>query len=508
MKAPSSSNPPKTPLLSKSRFLAGLQCPLRLWHACFNRELAAEISPAQQAIFDVGHAVGELATRRYPGGVFIQENHLHHEEAVRSTLTAMEDPTVKSIYEAAFIYDGVRVRVDILERTDLGGWNLVEVKSSTSVKEIHLPDIAIQYYVLVGSGMNLGKAFLLHINPRYVYEGDRLDPEGFFSSADVTDEVRLAQKEIAARLFELKKTLNAPESPRIQPSRHCSDPYPCEFWEYCTRHMPEHWVLELSGITQKKLGDLTGENILEIKDIPGTFPLTELQKRIKACVVNDQAFMSKKIYDVLKNVEYPVHFLDFETVSPAVPRYSGTRPYQTVPFQWSDHILVENGTLAHKEYLCNDDTDPREEFALTLLDTLGDRGTIFIYTTYEIRIIKALAEYLPQHRNALLNSIGRCEDLCAIIKKYFYHPRFHGSFSLKSVLPALVPEMDYGTLAIQEGTLAAFEYLRMIAPSTEIEEKQRIRKELLKYCSHDTLAMVKIRNTLIERSPNDPGYIR
>jgi hypothetical protein len=492
-------------MLSKSRFLAGLQCPLRLWHACFNRDFAAEISPAQQAIFDAGHAVGELATRRYPGGVLIQEDHLHHEKAVQTTIKAMQDPTVKSIYEAAFIYDGVRVRVDILEWAEDGGWNLVEVKSSTSVKEIHLPDIAIQYYVLDGSGPDLNKTFLLHINSRYVYDGDRLDPEGFFSSSDVTDEVLSRQGEIRARISELKQMLNAADSPRIQPSRHCSDPYTCEFWEHCTRHMPEHWVLELSGITQKKLDDLTAMNIVEIQDIPGTYPLTELQERIKACVANDEAFMSKKICGELKNVEYPAHFLDFETVSPAIPLYAGTRPYQTVPFQWSDHILAENGTLAHKQYLCTDDKDPREEFALTLLDTLGARGSIFIYTTYELRIIKALAEYLPQRRNALLNILDRCKDLCALIKKYFYHPRFHGSFSLKSVLPALVPDMEYKTLAIQEGTQAAFEYLRMIASSTETEEKEKIKKELLNYCGHDTLAMVKIRNTLIERSSNDPG---
>ena len=495
-------------MLSKSRFLAGLQCPLRLWHACFHRDLAAEISPAQGAIFHVGHAVGEFATRRYPGGLLIREDHLHHEEAVQTTTTAMKDPTVKSIYEAAFIYNGVRVRVDILERTDTGGWNLVEVKSATSVKEIHLPDVAIQYYVLEGSGLKLDSAFLLHIDAEYVYDGTKLDPDGFFSSSDVTDQVRRRQDEVAARLSELKKMLNAAEPPRIQPSRHCHAPYLCEFWDHCTRHMPPHPILELPGIRQEKIDDLTGMNLLEIKDIPETYPLTELQKRIRRCVVTDRVFMSGKIYNELKNVEYPIHFLDFETVGPAMPLYAGTRPYQTVPFQWSDHRLFENGTLEHREYLCGDSRDPREEFAQTLLDALGDRGTIFIYTTYEIRIINALAEYLPQHRTALLNLTDRCKDLCALIKEHYYHPRFHGSFSLKSVLPALVPDMDYDRLAIQEGTLAAFEYLRMIAPSTESEEKQRIERNLLDYCGHDTLAMVKIRNTLMEGGPHDPGYIR
>ena len=236
-----------------------------------------------------------------------------------------------------------------------------------------------------------------------------------------------------------------------------------------------------------------------IIDIPDSYPLTALQERIRKCVINNEEFISKDIEEELKTVEYPVHFLDFETIGPAIPRYAGTRPYQTIPFQWSDHILAENGTLEHKEYLCNDDKDPREEFVDTLLATLGKNGTIFIYTTYEKGIIEDLAEFFPQLRNDLLLIIDRFKDLCAIIKKNFYHPEFHGSFSLKSVLPAVVPGMDHGNLAIQEGNQASLEYLRMIDPSISLEEKERIKKELLVYCGYDTLAMVEIRDELLKR---------
>ena len=203
-------------------------------------------------------------------------------------------------------------------------------------------------------------------------------------------------------------------------------------------------------------------------------------------------------FDV-RSLEYPVHFLDFETASPAIPRYPGTRPYQAIPFQWSDHILTENGILEHKRYLCNDDKDPREEFVDTLLASLDKKGTIFIYTTYEKVIIEDLAEYFPQLRMDLLLIINRFKDLCEIIKRHFYHPEFHGSFSLKSVLPAIVPDMNYKGLAIQEGGQASFEYLQMIDPSISIEEKERIKKGLLEYCGYDTLAMVKIRDELIKR---------
>ncbi len=489
----------KIPKLSKSRFLSGLQCYLSLWHSCYNRDLATDVSPVQQAIFDTGNKVGELATRLYSGGVLIKERYFEHEKAVQKTLEAIKNPSIKSIYEAAFIYDDIRIRVDILERADDGKWNLIEVKSSASVKEIHLPDVAIQYYVLQGSGLDINRAYLLHIYNQYIYDGNNLNLEGFFSSSDVTDEALSLQNEISQNINELKAMLNAPAPPVIKPSRHCKSPYSCNFLDYCTRNIPEHWLLELSGISQKKLDELETLGIEGIKDIPGSYPLTMLQERIRNCVVNNKEFISKDIEDELKNVEYPVHFLDFETVSPAIPCYAGTRPYQTIPFQWSDHILTGNGILEHKEYLCSDDKDPREEFANTLLATLEKTGTIFIYTTYEKRIIENLAEYLSQLRSNLLLIIDRFKDLCAIIKKHFYHPKFHGSFSLKSVLPAIVPDMDYGNLAIQEGNQASLEYLRMLDLSVSSEEKETIKKELLIYCGYDTLALVKIRDELIKR---------
>jgi hypothetical protein len=489
----------KTPMLSKSRFLAGEQCQLRLWYQCFNPELATEISPFQQAIFDTGHEVGELATQLYPEGILIREDHLHHKEAVQTTLKAMQNPNVKSIYEAAFIYDDVRIRVDILERLDNGQWNLIEVKSSTSVKDVHLPDVAIQHYVLQGSGLDINRAFLLLINNQYVYDGNNIDIENLLSSFDVTGESFSLQNEISLRIAGHKEMLRAADAPLIQPSRHCNNPYSCDFWDYCTRDMPEHWVLNLHGISQNKLDELTGMNIQDIRVIPDSFRLTELQERIKRCAINNNEFISKNLKKQLMDVEYPIHFLDFETINPAIPRYAGTRPYQVIPFQWSDHILYEDGSIEHKEYLCDDEKDPRQDFVFTLLDALGKQGTIFTYATYEKRIITSLAERFPQFRNDLLVIPNRFKDLCAIIRNNFYHPGFQSSFSLKSVLPNIVPDMDYEELAIQEGSQASLEFLRMMDPSTTPEEKDRIKKDLLNYCRYDTLAMVKIRAELIKR---------
>jgi hypothetical protein len=239
--------------------------------------------------------------------------------------------------------------------------------------------------------------------------------------------------------------------------------------------------------------------IEDIRNIPQDFHLTELQNRIRLCVVNREEYVSPELDEELTEVEYPIHFLDFETVSPPIPLYPHTRPYQAIPFQWSDHILSEGGDLAHFSYLCQEDADPREDFAVSLLETLGESGTVFTYSNYERRIVTELAEYLPQRSGQLLATLDRFKDLQALIKRHFYNASFHGSFSLKSVLPALVPGMSYDDLFIQEGTHASFQYLQMLNPNTPSEEREKIEEALLAYCSHDTLAMVKIREALLRR---------
>jgi hypothetical protein len=487
------------PMLSKSKYVAGLQCPLRLWHQCYNPHLASPVSPAKQALFDMGHEVGRLATLLYPEGILIESDPLRHEQAIDETIRAMEDPMVKAIFEASFSYDGVRVKVDILERARGGKWNLVEVKSSTQVKNEYLPDVGVQYRVLRGTGLEIGRVTLLHLNNQYVYDGQELDLEQLFTPSELTPEAIVCQPEIEERLFEFKSMLGRLHPPKITPSRNCFNPYECEFLDHCRLGLPEHWVIELAGIGRNRLDELTAIDVQDIRDVPESFPLTEIQERIKRCVKYNQEYVSGDLRDELEAVEYPVHFLDFETLGLAIPRYLGTRPYQSVPFQWSDHVLHEDGRVEHLEYLCEEDKDPREEFARTLLDVLGPKGSIVTYTTYEEGIIKGLAEEFPQYRDQLLATLDRVKDLYAIIRKNYYHPEFHGSFSLKAVVPALLPEMDYANLIVQEGQQAGLEYLRMIDLSTPVHEREKIREALLAYCGQDTLVMIKIREKLSNR---------
>lgn len=487
------------PILSKSRFLAGLQCPLRLWYQCYNRELAVPVSPMQQALFDSGNEIGRIATERYPSGILIEADHLHHEEAVQSTLDAMNDSQVGAIFEAAFLENGIRVRVDILERVSENRWNLIEVKSSTGVKEEHRTDVAVQYHVLQAAGLGIDRVYLMHINREYVFDGGDLDLGEFLMLEDLTNDAVELQRFVLENLSALKHMLSADIQPIVQPSRRCHQPHTCEFWEHCIRDAPENWIFELSGIRQEQFADLTTKGVVTIDNIPKFYPLTAIQQRIRDCVIESREYIDPSLRDVLTNIRFPIHFIDFETIMPAIPGYAGTRPYQTIPFQWSDHTQYLDGKMEHSEFLCEDNIDPREGFTKTLLEVLGEEGTIFIYTTYEKRIIGDLAEHFPKYAAQLNRLHGRFVDLCALLKTYYYNPVFRGSFSLKYVLPALVPEMSYQDLVIQEGGMASLEYQRMIDTKTPDAEKKEIRKNLIAYCSRDTLAMLRIREVLMDK---------
>jgi hypothetical protein len=490
----------KKPMLSKSRFIAGLQCPLRLWYQCYHPRLATKPPPSQQALFDTGHEVGRLATSLYTNGIHIQEDYRHHAKAEKSTRNAMSNKNVAAIYEAAFTYDRIRIRVDILERKDVTAWNLIEVKSSTSVKEVYKPDLGIQYYILKGLGMEISSAGILHINNAYIYDGNRLDLNQLFYFSDLTEETVNLQEAIVSQIKKLHNILSWETPPNIPPSKHCMTPYPCEFWEHCTSDVPEYWVMDLSGMTQDKFEQLVELGVEEISEIPDEFPLSALQERIKNCVADGQEFMAPELEDELMDIQYPVHFLDFETFAWAIPRYPDTRPYQPIPFQWSNHILYQDGRVEHREYLCVEDKDPCEEFTESLLETLGTGGTIFVYANYEKRIVNQLADQFPDIRDQLLDFINRFKDLHTLLWKHYYHPEFYGSFSLKAVLPVLVSSMNHGNLNIQEGSMASIEYLRMVDPATPPDEKEKIKHDLLTYCGYDTLGMVKIRDELLKRS--------
>jgi predicted RecB family nuclease len=493
------------PRLSKSKYIAGLQCLKRLYLAVHRPQLATPADPATQAILDMGHEVGAVARRRFPGGVLVEAGYRQREAALARTAELLADPTVPAIFEAAFLHDGVLVRADVLERRpspghESGRWRLIEVKSSTKIKDVHLDDLAIQSHVLLEAGLELDAVCLMHVHTGYEYHDGDLDLDRLFLLHDVTESVREKRAQVGQRLALMKQTLAQPEPPPIEPGSRCQTPYECPFWAHCTAHKPPRWIHRLPG-SKQQVEKWAEQGITLIDDVPDEALLSLVQRRMKRNV----EWISPMLVKELQSVTYPVHHLDFETVMLPVPRFSSTRPYQAIPVQWSDHIEQESGELAHHEYLHDSATEPRRRWADALIESLGERGTICVYSAYERAVLEQLAEAFPEYRSAIARMIKRLWDLFPIIRDHYYHPAFQGSYSIKSVLPAVVPSLGYADLSIRDGGQAASEFYRMIFVETDWVERATIKEALLRYCERDTLAMVELRRALKQKATTHNG---
>jgi hypothetical protein len=486
--------------LSKSRYLSGLQCHKRLYLEIHAPALATKPDSAVQAILDMGTDVGELARRRFPGGRLVTAGYRQSQEALDQTVELLQDPTASAIFEGAFQFNQVFIRVDVLERAgtnELGQptWRLVEVKSSTKVKASHVDDLTIQSYVLQGVGLELAGICLMHVNRQYVFDGRELDLTQLFTLRSLDEMVRPRLPEVPARLTAMHAMLAEMSAPAVAPDEHCRSPYECPFWAHCTEEKPARWIYHLPGSSKTSI-ILRRLGVEIIDDIPDHVNLLPVQRRVK----ENREWIGAKLGAALTDIQYPVHHLDFETFMPAVPKFSETRPYQVIPTQWSNHIEQRDGTLSHAEFLCWDGRDPREELTVRLLESLGREGSICVYSSYERSILERLAEDFPSLKKDLKAVIAILWDLHLVIRDHYYHPGFGGSYSIKAVLPAVVPTLNYEDLVIRDGGTAACEYHRMVFAVSDWIEKAEIQEALLRYCERDTLAMVELRKELKNRT--------
>lgn len=477
--------------LSKSKFLSGLQCHKRLYLELHQPELADEPDAQTEAAFELGQEIGQLARRRFPGGVLVSQDHAHLAEAVKETASLVKNPAVPAIFEATFVHDGVLVRVDILKRAGQDQWRLIEVKAAMEVKAHYHDDVALQAHVLTGAGVRLAGSSVLHVNREYVYLGGDLDLQGLFAETSVTREVSERLPAVPDHLAEMQAMLSAGAAPTVEPDGHCRTPYTCPFWTHCIKAKPERWIFSLPRIGTT-FEVLRQRGIESIDDIPDDVPLSALQQRVK----NNVEWVHQDLKQALATIRYPVHHLDFETFTPAIPRYPGTRPYQRLPIQWSVHREEATGVVRHHAYLCVDPKDPREDFAISLLEALGQEGSLCVYSSFEKTVLTDLAAAYPALRRDLERLIARLWDLLPLLQAHYYHPACLGSYSLKNVLPAVVPSLAYDDLEIQNGGQAEQAYAHMLFVAADPQEKARIRQALLRYCERDTLALVELRQAL------------
>ncbi|MDD2899816.1 MAG: DUF2779 domain-containing protein [Desulfuromonadaceae bacterium] len=474
--------------LSKSRYIRGLQCHKSLWLYTHDRDLQ-EVSKSATASFQQGDEVGAIARNIFPKGKFIAFDNMSFEEQISETQKALKKEKV--IYEAAFSYGGVFVKADILRKVG-GSWELYEVKACNSRKDVHLDDIAIQHYVITGSGVPISKAFLTHLNKEYTRDGE-LDVQALFTSEDVTDEIKAKQEAIKAEIGRQQKML-AGKEPIIDIGPHCTNPYNCDFAGHCWKNVPDNSIFDLTGNGVKKW-PLYKDGILKMEDIPlGKLKGLQLQQ-VKTYLGKKTVVDPTGLKTFLKELWYPLYYLDFETFLAAVPPYDGLKPYQQIPFQYSLHSQKRaGGKLTHKEFLANPNCDPREELLDSLLDEIPSNACVLVYfQPFELGRLKELAQQFPKKAKQINAIISNVRDLLVPFKgRALYSWKQQGSHSIKNVLPAFVKNMSYEGLEIGDGGEAIEAYQKMCAVADDPKALGKIRQDLLEYCGQDTLAMVRL----------------
>ena len=480
-------------LLSKSSFLKGIQCDKHLYLYKYNKNLLDPLTEMQEAIFARGTDVGQLAQKLFPGGIDATPKSLRKfDESAELTKKLLQKDN-QVIYEATFIYDQVLAVADIVvkENDEL---SIYEVKSSTSVNEVHINDAAVQYWIIKNLGYKIKDISIVYINNQYLRE-DELELEKLFNVESVFEFVKQKESFVNEEVKRQKNILARQSVPKVDIGMHCTDPYPCGFIGHCWQHVPENSIFDISGMHLRRKFELYDQGLVKVKDIPADFGLNKNQQLQVSGILKNTTIIDKEAIEVfLDTLNYPMYFVDFESFQPPVPLYDNSKPYQQIPVQYSLHIKEsKDSELRHFEFLADPHSDPRIPFIKNLIEALGKEGNIIVYNkSFEVTRLKEIASVFPEYEEDINSIIGRVKDLMLPFqKKYYYTPEMQGSYSIKYVLPALVPEMSYDNMEIADGGTASLAYESLLTMDDFIKIDE-IKKQLLEYCKLDTLAMVKI----------------
>jgi hypothetical protein len=487
-------------VLTKSLFLRFVQCPKALWLAKYKKELIPEVDAVSQRTFDSGYEVEDYARQLFPKGALVEG---YYEKAKKNTEKLIKEGA-KILFQATAMTDDLMSMADILafnEKTKL--WDIYEVKSSTEVKEIHVYDVAFQKYCFEQAGYKIGKTHLIHVNKEYVKKG-KIQPKKFLTIEDITELAdSLIQEDLLDLVNEALSILNLKKEPDVRILKQCNKPYACSFIEHCWRDLPDESIYSIAGgLSEKKLNQLLDEGVLEIKGIPEELVTSKSGLRHYHSITKKEVHIEKKMIEKeLSQLKFPLYFLDYETYSPTVPVFDGYKPYQRVVFQYSLHVMeTPNSKIEHHEYLAKDLKDPTDELSATLQSQIGDKGSVITWNmSFEKGCNREMGERSRKYKKFYEMVNDRVYDLMNPFRQGLYvHRAFHGSASIKKVLPVLVPELSYKALDIQEGGMASESWAQMVIDKPSAKEQETIYKNLLKYCELDTLAMVRIYEKLVE----------
>lgn len=482
--------------ITLSAYLAAIRC-LEKFHRMYHDPAEAAAQDLARRMFaDQGRRVRALAREAFPGGVTVRRDGRGDDEVTGLTAELVRDRSVRAIFDGVFEFDGAIVRAEIMERLEDGSWRLIEVKSSAGIKEPHLHGLALQRYVIEGCGAKVSSACIRHLNRRYIYEGGEYDLEQLFVLRDLTSDILPYERLVVENLPRFRAVLDAGRSPRTVVGTQCNRPARCDFYLSCnTRQESPDSLDNLPDAGPELLARLTRLGIFRIGDIPEDFPLSARQRRARRSLIEGTLVFEPALARELENLRYPLLFMDFEASSPALPRFVGLRPFDSLPFQWSVHRLEKpDSEPVHFEFLHLDQSDPRAPFLDSLLDAVeACDGTIVVYgMDFESDRLRELAVCFPDKSGRVEKVRSRLWDLCAAVQNHVYHPGFRGAFSIKSVLPALAPEMSYDGMPVANGMDAGAAFYKLLPGDLEEAERERLVRDMRDYCRLDTLAMVYV----------------
>jgi len=484
-------------MLTKSNYLLGLQCPKLLWNKKHNFVNFPEVSEVDKAKFKEGDLIGEFAKKLYPEGIDLSKKEFKDNLEKTKELLKKRVP----LFEAGFLVNDIYSRVDVLVPTGKDKWDIVEVKSATKVKDVNLHDVSFQKKVYEDFGIKIRNSYLLHVNNEYV-KNDGLELNEFFVKTDITEKVEEFSLDIEKRIENMLKIVNSKKEPKCSIGVHCSNPYACALTRECWKDIPEGSIFDFYRMFSKKKFELYGSGIVKLNEVPDSVKLNDKQKIQRLLAENGEKHKDEKqIKCFLDNLNYPIYYLDFETINPAVPKFDGMKPYQRIPFQFSLHIQEKpDGELKHISFLADGINDPRPKFMQALKDNLEKAGDILVYNqSFEKGVLRECSEALPEFEKWLEGINLRIKDLWDIFRNFWYYDQKQkGSASIKAVLPVL-SDLKYSDLKIKKGDVASYEWERItFLENIGDEEKITVREALEKYCELDTLAEVEIINGLKE----------
>lgn len=484
--------------LSKSKIIAFRQCPKRLWLELHRPELRDD--SGNEAVFATGNRVGEVARQIYDplaAGRLIDIEEEGWDAAYKETETWLNQGS-SPLFEGALRIPGALALADVLLpiQTQQGTrWRMVEVKSTASLKDYQRDDIAVQAHVAITSGVSLASASVAHIDTSFVYPGGG-NYQGLLTEVDLTEEAVARSAEVASWIAEAQVVAALPDEPKADPGPQCSNPFVCSFCAYCQQDQneSEYPLTSFHRLNAGKREAWEAEGYRDIREIPDEW-LSDTNRWIKEQTAKGETwFDAEGASSELAEYAGPWRFVDFETIAFAVPIWAGTSPYKQIPFQFSLHLVEDGQPLHHQAFLDLSGNDPRSTLVQDLIAACGDTGPIFAYNaSFEKTVMGQLAETFPLLATELHSIIDRVVDLLPVAKRCFYDPSQHGSWSLKAVLPAICPDLDYGSLeGVQNGDMAQQAFLEAIDPMTTPERREQLRLQLHDYCELDTLALVRI----------------